>query len=44
LLRRGLRQRQWSGAEEHGNCQTREHDNLTSMNLPLLRSNEQAFH
>jgi hypothetical protein len=44
LLRCSLRQHQWSGAEEHGNCETREHDNLFNTNLPLFRSNEQEFH
>jgi hypothetical protein len=39
LLRCSLRQDQGRGDEKQGNGQTREHDNLIDMNLPLLVMN-----
>jgi hypothetical protein len=44
LLRCSRCQQQWRGGEKHGNGQTREHDNLIGMNLPLLEMNKGRIH
>jgi hypothetical protein len=44
LLRCSLRKHQWRGGEKDGNGQTRVHDNLIGMNLPLLEMNRGEIH